>query len=79
MLKTIFRDEGHVAQVTADGTCCVHRVTNYHGAEMSSYAGEKRPQQSWGMVRLVGVPKEVRRRIAEAWVQEMEARSAQSA
>ncbi len=67
-MRTIYQQDGYIAQVTDDTTCVVHRIGSLpNGQVLNTHVGEKLPSQDWREVRLMGCPDEVRVQIVQAW------------
>jgi hypothetical protein len=67
-VRTIYQQDGYIAQVTDDTTCVVHRIGSLpNGQVLNTHVGEKLPSQDWREVRLMGCPDEVRVQIVQAW------------
>jgi hypothetical protein len=68
-VKTIYNQDGYIAQVSDDGTCVVHRIGELpNGQVLNTHVGEKLPSQDWREVRLMGCPDEIRSEIIKAWM-----------
>ena len=67
-MRTIFNEQGYIAQVTSDTTCVVHRIGSLPNNQvLNTHVGEKLPSQDWREVQLMGCPNEIRVEIVQAW------------
>ncbi len=67
-MRTIYSQDGYIAQVTDDTTCVVHRIGKLPNNQvLNTHIGEKLPSQDWREVRLMGCPDEIRVKIVQAW------------
>jgi len=47
-VRTIYNQDGYIAQVSDDGTCVVHRIGELpNGQVLNTHVGEKLPSQDW--------------------------------
>ena len=67
-MRTIYNQDGYIAQVSDDTTCVVHRVAELPNKQvLSTHVGEKLPSQDWREVRLMGCPNEIRIKIVQTF------------
>ena len=67
-MRTIYQQDGYIAQVSNDTTCVVHRVAELPNKQvLSTHVGEKLPSQDWREVRLMGCPDEIRIKIVQSF------------
>jgi len=67
-VRTIYQQDGYIAQVSDDGTCVVHRIGELpNGQVLNTHVGEKLPSQDWREVRLMGCPDEIRIKIVQTF------------
>ena len=67
-MKTIYNQDGYIAQVTDDTTCVVHRIGSLpNGQVLNTHVGEKLPSQDWREVRIMGCPDEIRIKIVQSF------------
>jgi hypothetical protein len=67
-VKTIYNQDGYIAQVTDDTTCVVHRIGSLpNGQVLNTHVGEKLPSQDWREVRIMGCPDEIRIKIVQSF------------
>ena len=67
-MRTIYQQDGYIAQVTDDTTCVVHRIGELpNGQVLNTHVGEKLPSQDWREVRIMGCPDEIRIKIVQSF------------
>ncbi len=67
-MRTIYQQDGYIAQVTDDTTCVVHRIGSLpNGQVLNTHVGEKLPSQDWREVRIMGCPNEIRIKIVQSF------------
>lgn len=67
-MRTIYQQDGYIAQVSYDGTCVVHRIGSLPNNQvLNTHVGEKLPSQDWREVRLMGCPDEIRIKIVQSF------------
>jgi len=67
-VRTIYQQDGYIAQVSDDGTCVVHRIGELpNGQVLNTHVGEKLPSQDWREVRIMGCPDEIRIKIVQSF------------
>jgi hypothetical protein len=67
-VRTIYSQDGYIAQVTKDTTCVVHRIGELPNNQvLNTHVGEKLPSQDWREVTIMGCPNEIRVEIVQAW------------
>jgi hypothetical protein len=67
-VRTIYQQDGYIAQVTDDTTCVVHRIGELpNGQVLNTHVGEKHPSQDWREVKIMGCPDEIRVKIVQTW------------
>jgi hypothetical protein len=67
-VRTIYQQDGYIAQVSDDTTCVVHRIGELpNGQVLNTHVGEKLPSQDWREVRIMGCPDEIRIKIVQSF------------
>ena len=67
-MRTIYQQDGYIAQVSDDTTCVVHRIGELpNGQVLNTHVGEKLPSQDWREVRIMGCPDEIRIKIVQSF------------